>query len=169
MTENELKNYLQTNIKIDSNTQCWNWQGKLKGGYGRVRNNKKQMQVHRASYQVFTGAIPDGLIVRHLCNNKQCINPVHLTIGTYKDNYNDMLKAGIVNEFSGKYKRYDYYNDEITEKRKRMFLKKMNVSNDLTICWQWLGRVKNNYGAYHFELGKIHIWTAHKASFIIHT
>src|SRR6266516_3445502 len=85
MTENELKNYLQTNIKIDSNTQCWNWQGKLKGGYGRVRNNKKQMQVHRASYQVVTGAIPDGLIVRHVCNNKQCINPVHLTIGTNKD------------------------------------------------------------------------------------
>src|SRR6185436_13549829 len=38
--------------------------------------------------------IPESIVVRHKCNNSICCNPKHLLLGTYKDNSEDMVKAG---------------------------------------------------------------------------
>lgn len=50
----------------------------------------KTMGAHRALYMASNGAIPDGLVVRHTCDDRRCINPDHLVIGTHGDNMNDM-------------------------------------------------------------------------------
>jgi len=77
---------------------CWEWQGsRTKAGYGQIKVFKKMMSSHRYSYQLYKGAIKDGLEVMHMCNNKICINPCHLTLGTHKENIQQAIKDGLLN------------------------------------------------------------------------
>jgi hypothetical protein len=63
-------------------------------GYVYINVNKKQIGLHRLFYTKYKGAIPRGKLVRHTCDNKLCINPAHLLIGTHKENSRDMLLRG---------------------------------------------------------------------------
>lgn len=92
----DLKTALLSNIEIDTDTGCWNWQKSLvqNKGYGRLTFKKKQYHVHRLSYELFKGEIKDGLFVCHKCNNPQCCNPDHLYLGTHYDNMQDRKKSG---------------------------------------------------------------------------
>lgn len=65
---------------------CWVWQGTLRGGYGRFRAGRKTFSAHRVSYEHHVGAIPDGLVLDHLCRNRACINPAHLEPVTIREN-----------------------------------------------------------------------------------
>lgn len=73
---------------------CWEWRAGIdRNGYGRVSINGKYQIASRVSYSIFTGD-PSGLLVCHSCDNPTCINPAHLFLGTYKDNYDDMVAKG---------------------------------------------------------------------------
>jgi predicted XRE-type DNA-binding protein len=73
---------------------CHEWQaGLARGGYGKFQHGKT-MQAHRASYQFFKGNIPEGMCVMHKCDNRLCVNPEHLMIGTLTDNIADMDSKG---------------------------------------------------------------------------
>lgn len=78
---------------------CWEWQKSLNsGGYGRIiigsriDNTRKIVTAHRYSYQLFVGKIPKDKWVLHKCDNRKCINPDHLFIGTRQDNVDDRQK-----------------------------------------------------------------------------
>lgn len=76
---------------------CWEWQRrKDEDGYGRVysSNSRSTKRAHRMSYETFIGEIPKGLVVMHSCDNPCCINPLHLSVGTHKENSQDMVKKG---------------------------------------------------------------------------
>lgn len=58
---------------------CWMWMRAVgRDGYGKIKVSKRQMGAHRASYELFKGAIPDGMDLDHLCRNRTCVNPDHL-------------------------------------------------------------------------------------------
>jgi len=85
-------------IKVDrrSENECWNWEGACEGGgYGHFRDNNKTIKAHRYSYEIHYGPIPDKMVVCHKCiNNRRCVNPKHLKVGTARDNVNDTIKQG---------------------------------------------------------------------------
>ena len=56
--------------------------------------NNKNWRVHRLNYMLVNGSIDDRLVIRHLCNNKLCVNINHLMQGTPKENIEDQIKAG---------------------------------------------------------------------------
>jgi len=75
--------------------ECLKWGGSFfVTGYGQVKVNWKNRKAHRVSYELTFGKIPDGLFVLHHCDNRWCVNPQHLYVGTQKDNMADMSTRG---------------------------------------------------------------------------
>lgn len=90
-----IRERLESNYKVNRVTGCWEWTKYRKpNGYGQVKYGGKKHMVHRLSYEVFNGPIPDGLIVRHTCDNPCCYNPEHLLLGTHADNMEDKVTRG---------------------------------------------------------------------------
>ena len=78
--------------------ECWLWKRPASSnGYGRIRagHRSKEVTAHRLSWVLHNNdEIPAGMVVMHKCDNKLCVNPYHLQLGTYKDNTQDMISKG---------------------------------------------------------------------------
>lgn len=76
-----------SNVNFYKGTCCWEWTGsKNRGGYGQIQLEGKKERVHRLSYILFIGKIPEKLELDHLCRNIVCCNPDHLEAVTHKEN-----------------------------------------------------------------------------------
>ena len=95
-----IDDYFWPNVNIKNPNDCWEWKGTLSNGYGIAFPFTNDVELaHRLSWRLTNGDIPRfikgrKIVIRHLCNNRSCVNPRHLAIGNYGDNANDAKKIG---------------------------------------------------------------------------
>jgi hypothetical protein len=82
--------------KVAMGDGCWMWCGAVKpNGYGHAHGEgQKQYSAHRLAWELVNGPISGGLHVCHSCDNRQCVRPSHLFLGTNGDNMRDMVRKG---------------------------------------------------------------------------
>lgn len=84
--------------KVQKADGCWRWTGhRCPAGYGKIWGGPeigKPVGAHRVSYELHHGPIPKGAVVMHSCDNPECCNPEHLSLGTDADNARDKVLKG---------------------------------------------------------------------------
>ena len=83
--------------KVEKTDSCWLWTGaKFSDGYGAILSEGKVAKVHRLAWEEWNHEpIPFGMVIMHMCNQKDCCNPEHLELGTYSDNLKDCILTGL--------------------------------------------------------------------------
>lgn len=83
-----------THYVTNPQSGCWEWVRFIQRGYGQINRGGVKWGAHRWIWTQVYGDIPKGLYVCHTCDNKKCINPEHLFLGTQLDNMKDMYAKG---------------------------------------------------------------------------
>lgn len=132
--------------KIDKTSYCWNWTASSRGnGYGAFKFKGKVIDAHRVSWMIHNGEIPKGLFVCHKCDNRKCVNPDHLFLGTQKDNMQDCKNKGrLVTPKKECFKKgHVAYNAKLQDSIVLLILKKIkegikliDISKELCVSYQ---------------------------------
>lgn len=79
---------------------CWEAQGYTSNGYVQIIHAERHYRAHVVAWELANGRrVPKGLEVMHSCDNRRCVNPAHLSLGTRRDNHLDAVRKGRKNAF----------------------------------------------------------------------
>lgn len=97
--DRSLEDRLLERVSREAEDACWLWSGPLHKGYGQLSTPQGSRGVHVVAYELYIGPVPDGLVLDHLCHNKdmscpggvvcihrRCCNPTHLEPVTRLEN-----------------------------------------------------------------------------------
>ena len=136
---------------------CWEYNGSRNvQNYGRLTQGGKHLKASRAAYELWVGAIPDGMIIRHTCDNPPCINPAHLIPGTYGDNSRDMFERGRQNDVRGeKHGRAKLTDAIVREIKTRAVAGELQktIALDLGINFRTVSSIVNGHSWKHVKIG----------------
>jgi hypothetical protein len=95
MRDSALESRFFAKVRKSSTSECWEWTGACRNrGYGAIKIAGRHEQAHRVAYLLYVGEIPAGMFVLHRCDNRKCVKPAHLFLGTHADNMRDMHQKG---------------------------------------------------------------------------
>lgn len=128
---------IRFNKKYKKSNDCWNWTACVdSGGYGMFRINGKSYRVPRLMWEITHGPINDSkMYVCHKCDNRRCLNPKHLFLGTCKENIQDMWRKGrdsFANRATG-IRNGKYTKPECTPRGEKNGQSKLTVKDVLAI------------------------------------
>lgn len=81
--------------KIRPTPTCWEWMGaRFSTGYGAFKVGRQMRKAHRVMWTLEHGEIPPGSLVLHTCDNRGCVRPEHLYLGSHGENMRDRNERG---------------------------------------------------------------------------
>ena len=137
-------------VEVRGEDECWEWTGGSRNayGYGQFRLNGRMVKVHRISYELSHGSIPEGMLVCHHCDNPPCANPSHLFLGTDKDNAIDREMKGRGHDQNGeKNNRAKLTDAQVSEIRERYTGKRGEqaaLAREYTVSKMHISRILKN-------------------------
>lgn len=134
LTEDEIKKFWSN---VDKTNECWLWTKDIKKGYPRfwISRLKLSVFVHRLSYSIEYGQYDPEIIICHKCDNKRCVRPDHLFLGSHQDNQLDRTSKGIGCKLSADLAnkiRQDYLNNNSKHSKDLVKLVKDKYNIDIT-------------------------------------
>ena len=127
-----------------SKNGCWNCTSHKRNDnrYPKLKINGKTMIMSRYIYEQNYGKIAHGLVIRHKCDNSQCINLEHLSIGTQADNITDMVKRGRQHkgETQGSSKLTQFQVNEIRKDDRKQTI----IATDYKVTAATISLIRNN-------------------------